>query len=391
MIVPLERAFGWSAGTISAAISHEYPAARTDRTVHHRSDGDARPEAHHPALPPGLAGRHRAVDLHVDPVGAVPHLGIARWHRCQRRRGRHGGGHGQSLVRHASRPGDGIADLGERGRSVDLPADARPAVAGLRLAERLHCGDPDGGCADPAGASCCRKRRPASDWARSVPTSNRPRRHAAAIRSALAIDGLFRGVRSIDFWLLAMAYRDLRLLHQRPDRHAPDRVLRRSWLLAVRRRRHPGIARHIQPDRLDRLGLADRPLQSAHPAVLDLRSARAVADAAALHQLRHGQPDCVRRVLRAGLDRGDAADLRTGERGVRQEGRAGDHVVDLRHPPDRRRPARRWARASCARGPAATCWRSWQAASRACWRRCWCCASRGPSRRWPRQSSFTHR
>ena len=74
---------------------------------------------------------------------------------------------------------------------------------------------------------------------------------------AVAIDGLIRGVRSLDFWLLAYQLRYLRLLHQWPDRHAPDRVLCRPWLFAIRWRGHPGVARYLQPDRFDHRGLAD--------------------------------------------------------------------------------------------------------------------------------------
>ena len=151
MIVPLEHAFGWSAETISAAISHQHPAARPDRPVHHRADGDAWAEAHDPAVPDGAAGWHRPVHLHVHAVGAVPDMGTAD--RCRRQRGC--GGYGdrrrQPLVRHASRTGDGAADLSERRRPVDFPAGARPLRAGLWLAERVHHGDADGRRADPAG------------------------------------------------------------------------------------------------------------------------------------------------------------------------------------------------------------------------------------------------
>ena len=66
------------------------------------------------------------------------------------------------------------------------------------------------------------------------------------------------------------------------------------------------------------LRLADRPLQSARPAVLVLRPARAVADGAAVHQLRHGQPVGLRGVLRAGLGGDGAAHRRADQRGVRQ-------------------------------------------------------------------------
>src|SRR6185312_12031749 len=160
-------------------------------------------------------------------------------------------------------------------------------VTGLWLAERLHHGDADDRGIDSAGRAV----------AAGIARGDRPRPagcHGRGVNSAANRQSVRRGDRRSDprhavAGLLAAGaeLRHLRLFDQRADWHAPDRILRRSRLLAVRRRGNPGIAWRIQPDRLYHLWLADRPLQSPHPTVLDLRAARAVVAAAALHQFRH--------------------------------------------------------------------------------------------------------
>ena len=102
-----------------------------------------------------------------------------------------------------------------------------------------------------------------------VPRSNRPRRHAAATRSVMAIDGLIRGVRSMDFWLLAVSFgicgfSTNGLIGTHLIAYCVD-----NGYSQFDRRGHPGIARRVQPDRLDHFRMDDRSVQSAHPAVLD--------------------------------------------------------------------------------------------------------------------------
>ena len=86
-------------------------------------------------------------------------------------------------------------------------------------------------------------------------------------------------------------------------------------------------------------------------------------------------PVDLRGVLRAGLGSDGAADHHADQRGVRPQGWPGDRVVDLLRPPAWRRAGSDSPRARCATRPAATCSRSWPAARRACWHRCWSCAS----------------
>ena len=99
MIVPLQHAFGWDVSTISGAISlniillgvtgpfmtglmQVIGLKRTIIVMHGVADG-----------------RHRAVQLHDGALAVVSHLGVDGRDRLRRRRGRHGGGDGEPLVR----------------------------------------------------------------------------------------------------------------------------------------------------------------------------------------------------------------------------------------------------------------------------------------------------
>ena len=137
IIVPLQHAFGWSVGTISAAISlNILLLGMTGPFITGLMETLGLRRTILLCLVLLLAG-HRTFDVHHCSVAVVLYLGPAGRRRRQRWRGRHGGGGGEPLVRGASRPGDGTAQFGQRRGTVDLPADARTVVAGLWLAERV--------------------------------------------------------------------------------------------------------------------------------------------------------------------------------------------------------------------------------------------------------------
>ena len=111
MIVPLERAFGWSAGTISGAVSlNILLMGLTGPFITGLMETSA---SSAPILLPWRCCCGRGI-VHVDDraVAVVRHLGIADGGRRERRRRWHGLGGREPLVRHASRAGDGAADLG---------------------------------------------------------------------------------------------------------------------------------------------------------------------------------------------------------------------------------------------------------------------------------------
>ena len=152
----------------------------------------------------------------------------------------------------------------------------------------------------------------------------------------IAISGLMRGVRSLDFWLLFVTFavcgfstNGLVGTHLIPFcmDHGITEVSAAS-LLAVM-----GV--------FDLIGttlsgyLTDR----FNPRILLFwyyATARAFPGGAAVHAVRRGQPGDLLGLLRPGLGGDDSADGDADERGVRQEGRAGDGVVDRRGPSDRR-------------------------------------------------------
>ena len=133
-----------------------------------------------------------------------------------------------------------------------------------------------------------------------MPTSANPFR--------IAVAGLARGVRSVDFWLLFSTFavcgfstNGLVATHLIPycmDHGIPE--VSAAGLLAAM-----GV--------FDLIGttlsgwLTDR-YNARYPAVLVLRPARAFADGAAVHQFRPGQPVDLRGVLWSGLGGDGAAD-----------------------------------------------------------------------------------
>ena len=100
----------------------------------------------------------------------------------------------------------------------------------------------------------------------------------------VAMRGLERGARSLDFWLLVGSFSICGfsangLVGTHLIAYCVDQRHRRGA-----GRRHGGLAGAVQPDRLHRGGLDDRPVQSARAAVLDLQPARPVAAGAAVYR-----------------------------------------------------------------------------------------------------------
>ena len=282
MIVPLQHAFGWDISTISGAISLNIILLGATGPFHDRADAGHRPEAHDPVMPGVADGRHRAVHLHDRVLAVVPHLGPDGRHRLRRRRGRHGGGGGEPLVRAAHRLCHGPAHRGQCRRPIDLPAAARLAGRALRLARRRHLRHARGcrGVSDRRdhAAGVTRPDRPHSLRQHGNAAARlRPRRRRQSVHGGdpgadprFAIDGFLAAVPDL---------RRVRVLHQRADQHPPHRLLRRPWHRRGQRRVDPGGDRGVQPDRLDRFGLDVRPVQSPRAAVLVLWAARAFAGA----------------------------------------------------------------------------------------------------------------
>ena len=166
----------------------QHHPARRDRPVPDRPDADHRPEAHDPAVPGAADDRHRAFHLHDRAVAAIPHLGADGRHRLRRRRGRHGRGGREPLVRPAHRLRHGAADRSQRRRATDLPASARAAGRALRLARRRHlrhAGDRRRAAdrRDPAAGIAC-PDRPRPLWQHGdAGAGRRPRRRRQSVHA----------------------------------------------------------------------------------------------------------------------------------------------------------------------------------------------------------------
>ena len=221
----------------------------------------------------------------------------------------------EPLVRGAARPRHGRADRQSTatGKLIFLPALAAIADAcGLALRR----GDRERGRVRarrvPLVASCSCATAPPTSASRL----RRDRDRAAVPRRAQPVRGaatsLADGARSSrDFWLLAGSFficglstNGLIGTHLIPAAmdHGYGEVDRRRAARDDRRLRH---RRH------DVLGLADRPLRPARPALLVLRPARPLAARAAVRlRLAALRPDPVHRLLRARLGRDRAADRR---------------------------------------------------------------------------------
>ncbi len=215
------------------------------------------------------------------------------------------------------------------------------------------------------GAGAGRQSRRASAWDR---TAGRSRRRACRVRTTRPRSrcrAWCAGVRSVDFWLLFASFavcgfstNGLVATHLIPyciDHGIPE-VGAASLLAAM------GI--------FDLIGttmsgwLTDR----YNPRILlfwyyGLRGLSLMV--LPFTNFRRGQPVDLRGVLWAGLGGDGAADGDAEQRGVRQEGRTGDRVVDRLRPPVGRRAGgvRRWRAAQCDRE--LSVWRSLPAVRRA--------------------------
>ncbi len=236
---PYEDEFGWSPGLVGGGISISLllygagaPFAGRDRRA-----------ARHAARVQHRA-RARGDRLGADagdgqPVAVLRAVGRAGRHRHRRDRDPAGRHRREPLVRAAPRARGGSAGRLVRRRAADLPAAARLAGRGLRLAHRFGVRQRHG-VRDRRTARDHLPARPAGA-ARPAPV-RRHRRHAAAravsaqpvpARHRRGQDGLAQAR------LLAAGGRVLHLRrdHQRPDRHAPDRRLLRPRPVAGVRRR----------------------------------------------------------------------------------------------------------------------------------------------------------
>ena len=137
LIVPLQQAFGWSAGDDLGRGVAEHPAVRAGRAVRRRADADDRHAADHA----GVAGRcwwwaraervrRRSIWQLYLTWGVLVGLGLGR------RDGRAGDGGRQPLVRRAARAGGRAADRQQRQRTTGFPARCWRACRVARLAQR---------------------------------------------------------------------------------------------------------------------------------------------------------------------------------------------------------------------------------------------------------------
>jgi len=150
MILPLERAFGWSLGTISSAVSINIILLGY-RAAPDRSGPGDRSEAYDPGVYGAIGSRHGPVALY-DRAGATLHyLGLHGRDRRRWRRRRCSGGNRKSLVRGEERSGNGAAQRRERSRAAGLSAAARAARSAVRLAGRRGCGYRRDRCDGPGG------------------------------------------------------------------------------------------------------------------------------------------------------------------------------------------------------------------------------------------------
>ena len=160
----------------------------------------------------------------------------------------------------------------------------------------------------------------------------------------IAIAGLMRGTKSVDFWLLFTTFavcgfstNGLVATHLIPfcmDHGIPE-VSAASLLAAM------GV--------FDLVGttlsgyLTDR--YDSRILLFWYYGLRGLSPrCAAVHPFRYRQPDDLRGLLWLGLGRNGAPDRDTDQRGVRQEGCACDRLLDRRRAPDRRSPRRPWGR-----------------------------------------------
>ena len=206
MIVPLQHAFGWDVATISGAVSiNIILLGATGPFITGLIDIIGLKRTILGCMTILMAGTV-PVDLHDRAVGAVRHLGRDGRHRLGRRRGRHGGGGGEPLVRATHRPRDGIADRGERGGPTGFSPPAGHAGEPLRLAgrrDRRHRRDGGrGAVARDHAAGIAGLGGAGRLWLDHL--WQPPARRGNPFSVAFAAFG--RGARSLDFWLLAVSF-----------------------------------------------------------------------------------------------------------------------------------------------------------------------------------------
>ena len=120
MILPLERAFGWSLGTISSAVSINIILLGY-RAAPDRSGPGDRSEAYDPGVYGAIGSRHGPVALYDRAVATLHYLGLDGRDRRRGRRRRYSGGNRKSLVRGEERLGNGVAQRRERSRQLVFP------------------------------------------------------------------------------------------------------------------------------------------------------------------------------------------------------------------------------------------------------------------------------
>ena len=201
------------------------------RSLRRRRDGTLRPApgAHWRAEPDGRVQRgQRLYDRTLAPAAELGRVLGHQLGRGRHRAGRHGR---ESLVQRPSRTGDGPADRQRRDRHAGVPAC--PGRAGFlrRLDPRgLGRGRGRGGPGAAglvAGAGPARAGRTGALRQRSRLAAGAGRAAHRHDRRHLRCTGPGRAHAHVLVPVRHVLH--LRLHHQRPGRHAPDRALRRSW------------------------------------------------------------------------------------------------------------------------------------------------------------------
>ena len=206
MIVPLQQRFGWSVGTISAAISLNIILLGITGpfiTGLMETFGLKRTILRVLGCCWSATG---LVTFMTSPWQLFLTWGLLVGDRRRRRRGGHGGGcrriAGSSRDRGLAM--GLLSSANAAGQLIFLPllGGCSPTTAG----ERVDHGDLAIAAVIPLLASCCRSRPATSGSDLWHGRGSRAVRRAAATRSRSRSTALFRGVRSLDFWLLAPSF-----------------------------------------------------------------------------------------------------------------------------------------------------------------------------------------